>query len=297
MKKAYTDNGAAVTAYYRLTKPGIIYGNLLTALAGFLLAANGHVDFVLLIGTLLGLGFIIASACVFNNFIDRDIDRLMARTRSRALATRTIPTRNALLFATVLLAGGVGLLVHYSTAIATLVAIGGFIVYLGVYTVSKRHTRYSTALGSISGAVPPVVGYMAVKSHADITILVLFLVLVFWQMAHFYAIAIFRADDYRAAGLPVFSLVRGTHLTKRYICIYIFLFIISCSLLGVLGTVHITSSAILALIGIVWLVKGLQGISTASPEQDVTWAREMFFMSLKVIVALCIVLACNYILP
>src|SRR5665213_3492660 len=99
--------------YYNLTKPGIIYGNALTAIGGFLLASKDHVKLGLLLTTVLGASLIIASACVFNNYIDRDIDKVMARTKKRALVKKTIPDRNALIYASGLGIIGILLLAVY----------------------------------------------------------------------------------------------------------------------------------------------------------------------------------------
>src|SRR5579863_9785702 len=138
-----------LTDYVKLAKPRIIMGNVITAIAGFTLASKGHYNIVLLCAVLLGLSLIVASACVFNNYIDRDIDKMMVRTRTRALVIGAISPKNALIFGAVL---GIG-----TNALTLLMALAGFAIYVFLYTFLKYTTVYGTEIGSIAGAVPPVV--------------------------------------------------------------------------------------------------------------------------------------------
>jgi len=217
--------------YYSLTKPGIIFGNAIPAVAGFFLASKGHPNAGLFIAMLVGISFVIASACVFNNYIDRDIDKFMARTKKRALPTGIISGRNALLYAIVLGVIGFSLLLFYTNLLTTFVGFVGFFVYIVLYGISKRRSVYGTIVGSIAGAVPPVVGYVAVTNNFDMGALLLFLILVIWQMPHFYAIAIFREDDYAAASIPVLPIKQGIKATKIHMVLYIAAFLIATVML------------------------------------------------------------------
>src|SRR6266496_5902806 len=128
-----------VKDYYSLTKPGVMYGNVLTTMAGFLLASNGNIDWGLFVATVVGMTFVIGSACVINNFLDQDIDRLMERTRTRAIVSGKVSGRGAVIFGTVL--GGLGILMLAFWVNWLVVAIGlvGFVVYVWLYGVlSKR---------------------------------------------------------------------------------------------------------------------------------------------------------------
>lgn len=193
-----------------MTKPGIVYGNTLTATAGFLLGAKGAIDYWLLLATLAGIAFIIGSACVFNNYIDRDIDAKMVRTKKRALAHGLVPAGKAITYASLL--GIIGFFILSLSTNFLTVALGtvAFFDYVVLYGISKRRTAYSTIVGSIAGAIPPAAGYTAVTNRLDGGAVLLFIILVFWQMPHFYAIAMYRYDDYKAAGLPVLP------VKKRY---------------------------------------------------------------------------------
>ena len=204
-----------IKTYYLLTKPGIIYGNSINTAGGFLLAAKGVIDPLLFLAALIGTAFVIGSACVFNNYIDREIDEKMARTKKRALVTGDIPVKNALIFGTLLGILGFLILFSYTNLLTGVIGVIGVVMYVVVYGYFKRRTVHGTLIGSISGAIPPVAGYTAVTNLIDTGAILLFLILVFWQMPHFYAIAVYRIEDYKKAGIPVLSVVKGIPTTKK----------------------------------------------------------------------------------
>lgn len=280
-----------IRAYYQLTKPGIIYGNAVTFAAGFFLAAKGHISWTTFFYALFGLSLVIACGCVFNNYLDRKIDAQMQRTKQRVLVTGEISSRSAIIFGTVLGLIGIFLLGFFVNALTLAIALTGALVYLVFYGVAKRRTIYGPLVGSISGAVPPVVGYTAITNRFDLGAAILFFILVFWQMPHFYSIAIYRLDDYIHAGIPVLPSKKGIKRTKIEILAYIVLF------LGAIGTLHFLHYAgkvyliFAGLLSISWLVFALKGFS---PETvDKTWARKMFFFSLFVLTGISILLAIN----
>jgi heme o synthase len=270
--------------YYELTKPGIIYGNALSLIAGFAMASSrvisqgGHSDPWLFGAALFGLSLVIASGCVFNNYIDRDIDGAMERTKNRPLVKGRVSNTSAILYATCLGILGFFFLARYTNFLTTGVAVLGFIFYVGMYSLwGKRRTVYGTLIGSVSGAVPPVVGYTAVSGRLDVGALLLFLILVFWQMPHFFAIAIRRSKDYAAAAIPVLPLTSGIKRTKIVMAFCISAFVGASMLLAVFGYVGIWYIALAAVLGCVWLYLDVQGFRT---RDDVRWARGMFFFSL-----------------
>lgn len=268
--------------YYQLTKPGIIYGNSITAFAGFAFASRRHFDVLLCIETLLGLAAIIAASCVFNNYIDQGIDRTMTRTKKRALVTGAVSGRAALTFGAVLLAIGCLVLGFYTNLLTLSVALFGMFAYLVLYGLGKRKTVHGTLVGSISGAVPPVVGYVAVANRLDTAAFLLFAVLIAWQMPHFYAIAMFRAKDYAAAGIPVLPVVSGVRATKLQIMLYIVAFISTSCLLTLFHYTGFVYLGAVLLIGLVWF---LTGLSTYKITDDIAWSRKMFKLSLLVLLA------------
>jgi protoheme IX farnesyltransferase len=282
--------------YYRLVKPGIIYGNSLNLLAGFLLASGivGRFYFWRLIAVGLGSACVIGSGCVYNNYIDRDIDTKMARTKKRAFATHSIPVGAGLTFGTVLLAAGFGFLALWTNWLTVLVGAVGFFFYVVMYSFFKRTSIHGTLVGSVSGAIPPVAGYTAVTNHFDGAAWILFMILVTWQMPHFYAIAMYRLKDYANAGLPVWPVKKGMHSTKVQITIWVALFTLAAvcmTLKGYTGNIYLIGALIL---GVVWFRKALKGFRA---KDDVKWARGMFFFSLIVTLGIDALLAVGALLP
>jgi protoheme IX farnesyltransferase len=280
--------------YYRLTKPGIIYGNAIAAIAGFLLASRGHFNPVLFLAALVGLSLVIGSGCVVNNYIDRTIDEKMARTKKRALVTKIIPPRNALIFATILGLLGFFVLFQFTNLLTTFIAFVGYFFYVVLYSIWKRKSIHGTVVGSVSGAVPPVVGYCAVTNHFDAAALLLFLILVFWQMPHFYAIAIFRMKDYAAARIPVLPVKKGIAQTKLQIILYIVAFIIATALLTVYHYTGYSYLVVVLIVGFIWLWMGFKGYNTGDA---VKWSRKMFFFSLVILLVWSGIVSLSPLLP
>lgn len=279
--------------YYLLTKPGIILGNLMTVATGFLLATHASFEPTLFFATLFGLTFIIASACVFNNIIDRYNDQKMERTKDRPMAKGLISGENAILFGTILVLAGSLILYAYTNVLTLLIAEIGFLFYVVIYSYVKGHTVYGTAIGSIAGATPPLVGYCAVKNQFDVGAIILFLIMVFWQMPHFYAIAIYRAQDYKAANIPVLPLIKGLHQTKLRMILYIIAFIcsvISLEWFNFTGKLFLWGSLFFSL---TWLFLGLQGIWVKAEENE-RWAHNMFRFSLVTITSICLLAIVNH---
>lgn len=272
-----------IKTYYMLTKPGIILGNLITMIAGFMLAAKGTVDFGLCIATLIGLTGVIASACVCNNYIDRMSDQKMKRTQNRPLAKGSISHYKALIFAFFLGISGIAILAIFTNLVATLIALSGFVIYVFLYSFFKYHTTLATLIGSISGAIPPVVGYAAVSHTLDKGGVLLFLILVLWQMPHFYAIALYRMEDYKRANIPVLPLVKGILATKVHMLLYIIAFIGALFLLTHYGYAGYKYLAVSLLLGFIWLILCLKGFKVSSHEK---WARQMFVFSLITIMGI-----------
>lgn len=297
-----------IKEYYKLAKPGIIYGNLLTAVASFLFAVgmqahgihSGHFDFrwTLFLATAFGISFVIGSACVFNNYLDRDIDRKMKRTSTRALVTGKISVRNALIYGTILGILGLVLLFLYVNILTSLIALFGFFSYVVLYGIAKRGSEWGALVGTLPGAVPIVVGYTAVVNHLDLLALILFLVLACWQMPHFYAIAIYRLDEYREAGIPVFPAKRGMRTTKIHILFFVIAYLLATLSLWILGFAGYVYLASILIFGAIWLWRAVQGFKVrADSTADTKWAKKLFLFSLIVLVSFCVTLAIAPLLP
>lgn len=268
--------------YTMLTKPGIILGNIITTAGGFALASQSGFDFRLFLATLLGLALIIASAGVFNNIIDRQSDAKMARTKNRPLVQGTISMKNALIFGSVLGLVGVMVLSNATNYLTVAVALGGFFTYLILYAIMKYRSFYGTLVGSLAGAVPPLVGYTAVSDRFDLAALLLFAILVLWQMPHFFAIAIFHLKDYKAASIPVLPIVKGLQVTKIQMVLYIIVFTLTTLLLTLAGYTGSFFAWTTLILGAFWLGCCIKGFFIP-PQQEQKWGRQMFLASLAVI--------------
>jgi len=245
-----------------------------------LLASRGHPSLPLFIAMLAGISLVMASGCVFNNYIDRGIDAKMIRTKHRALAAHTLPARHALIYATVLGLVGAALLGRFTNLLTLAVALGGFVVYVALYGLAKRRSVHGTIVGAVAGAVPPVVGYTAVSGQLDAGAAIVFIILVLWQMPHFYAIAIFRLADYRAAGLPVLPVKRGIRAAKVQIVAYIAAFMFALATLSATGYVGPLYLIVMLGLATIWLRLALRGFH--APD-NALWARQLFRFSLLVI--------------
>ena len=270
--------------YLFLTKPGILFGNFITTLGGFFLAAQGSIDILLLLLTLIGTTLVVASGCVVNNVIDQDIDTKMQRTQNRALVKKTISPTVALVYAFVLGVMGFSILWFGVNGYAFLFAMIGFIVYVGFYSLwTKRTSIHQTVIGSISGASPPVIGYTAVTHQFDVAALLLFLAYALWQMPHSWAIAIYRFDDYKNAGIPILPVARSIYRTKIECVIYILLFAAVLNGLYCFGYTNVFFLITFNALTAYWFYLSIIGFKA---ENDQLWAKRFFLYSVILITLL-----------
>jgi protoheme IX farnesyltransferase len=223
---------ATIRAYIALTKPRIIELLLVTTIPAMVLATRdlpgvnwenwGIVVFWTLIGGTLAAG----AANAINQYLDRDIDLLMTRTRRRPLPAHSVEPEQALVFGIALGIISVGLLavfVNLVAAFLTLLAIG---FYVFVYTMLlKRTTTQNIVIGGAAGALPPVIGWAAVTGHVELPAIMLFALVFYWTPPHFWALSLRIAKDYAAAGVPMLPVVRGTAETTRQIFLYTILLV------------------------------------------------------------------------
>jgi heme o synthase len=284
-----------IKTYYSLTKPGVLYGNALTAAAGFLLASAGEVNWFSFLALLAGSTFVIASACVINNYLDQDIDAKMTRTKKRALVSKEIPGSHAVILGVVLGVLGFLILILYTNPLVVILGAIGIIDYVVFYGMwGKRMSMHGTLVGSISGAIPIISGYVAVTGVIDMGAIIVFLILFFWQMPEFYSIAIYRMEEYKKASIPVISVVKGIGHTKLQIMIYTILFVISTLLLYTFGYVGLLYLIIIGILDLLWLRIAIQGLFTQSHS---IWARKMFRFSLIILLVFCLMISLNGVLP
>lgn len=261
-------------------KTGIIKSNLIPMFAGLTLAMYKNQYNLLdkipeIIFATIGSALVIGAAGAFNNVYDRDIDAIMERTKNRPTATGVMSVKSTLLLAIVMTI--VGLVVLYlASPLASFMGFLGLFFYVVPYTMwTKRYTTWNTEVGSISGAIPPFIGWAAMSN--DIfhpASLGLFIVMVIWQMPHFYAIAIRKHADYQSANVPMLPVAKGMRRTYIQSNIYLVLLIASSLLFG-----HLSVGIMLvaSLLGLVWLLLSIYGYRNM--EQD-KWAKIMFVYSL-----------------
>lgn len=281
-----------VLLYYGLAKPGIMYSNTLTAVSGYLFASRWHMQLGTLLALTLGTMLLIAAACVLNNYIDRPLDKRMKRTRSRALVTGAVSVRGALLYAGILGVAGIAALYATNglTIIIGVLAVFGYVV---LYGLAKRHSVHGTLVGTLPGAASLVAGYTAAAGRLDLTALLLCLIMVAWQMPHFYAIAVRRLTDYTSAGLPVWPVRYGVHSAARQIVVYILLFVSAGVLLTVSGRTGVMFAMGVIAVGLCWLRLAIRGLGA----QDDLWAKQTFLFSLVALLVLAVLLPLGVLLP
>ena len=241
-----------IRVYFELTKPRILVMVLVTTTLGFLLGSAGHGSFVLLLLTLLGVGAATGGAAVLNNYLERDFDAKMVRTRTRALPAGLIEPPRALSFGVGLVLSGVLLLA------ATVNLLSGFLVllaaflYVMVYTPLKRITWWNTTFGAIPGAIPPMAGWAAATGHVGSGAWALFAILFAWQHPHFFAIAWMFRDDYRAAGFKMLPVIEPSGQNTVRLALGFSLVLLGVSLLptfiGMAGWTYFSGTLLIGLL-------------------------------------------------
>jgi protoheme IX farnesyltransferase len=236
-------------AYLELSKPRIVMLVLLTGIPALLLAAGGGPRPGLLVGAVLGTALAAASAAAFNHYFDRDLDGLMSRTKSRPLPSGTLPPAAALAFACELAALTWLVLVTLTNLLAAVIGALSIVYYAGLYTVwLKRSTPQNIVIGGGAGATAPLIAWAAVTGTIGLPAVLLAAIVFFWTPPHFWALALFRRDDYARAGIPMLPVTHGEDETRRQITLYT-LCLVAVTLapvaIGVAGPIYGIPAAIL----------------------------------------------------
>jgi protoheme IX farnesyltransferase len=213
--------GNVLAAYYQLTKPRIVLLLLITTVPSMILAARGFPSVWLILATLIGGTMSAGGANAINQFVDRDIDGVMTRTRRRPLPSHAIRPRNALAFGIGLGLAGFGWLLMTVNLPAALLSAGALAFYVFVYTMwLKRSSPQNIVIGGAAGAAPALVGWAAVTGRVAWPAVVLFLIIFLWTPPHFWALSLRYRRDYQAAGVPMLPVVAGVEATTRSILLY-----------------------------------------------------------------------------
>jgi protoheme IX farnesyltransferase len=238
-----------ISAYAELTKPRITFLVVLTAVAGFCMGSSSGIDYVRLINMSIGIGLLSSGLSTLNQYMERELDKLMKRTQARPLPTGKLLPAQAAVFgillsviATIYLAASINLL-------SALLGVITFATYLFVYTPLKVKTTLSTVLGAFPGAMPPFIGWVAATGTITVEAWILFAILFLWQFPHFLAIAWMYRDDYARAGIKMLPVVEPEgRVTAQQIISYTVL-LVPVSLLpvaiGLAGSIYLVGAAVL----------------------------------------------------
>lgn len=257
-----------------LVKPRIMIMALLTA-AGAMSLAPHSISADRALWLLLGTALIVGAANTLNMWLERDSDCLMARTKNRPLPQHRLQAATALVFGTML--GAVALpVLLVSGVVPAALGLVALLLYVGAYTPMKQRTHWATWVGAIPGAMPALIGWTAATGRIDLSGLAVFGVLLFWQIPHTHAIAIYRQRDYDAAGLKTLPGTHGLAATRRSIGVFLVVQVavsFAPVALGVTGIAYLVTAIAL---GAMVLVQGFRGLRTG----DAAWARQLFLASI-----------------
>jgi protoheme IX farnesyltransferase len=212
---------ARIRSFGALTKPRVVSLILFTAVIGMFLATPGGVPLEILLAGTAGIALVAGAAAAMNCLVEQKIDAVMSRTRWRPLPQGELSAAQTLVFAGAL--GGIGLWVlhHYVNALTMWLTLATFVGYAIVYTVIlKPATPQNIVIGGASGAMPPVLGWAAVTGDVTIEPLLLFLIIFAWTPPHFWALALYRTEDYARAGVPMLPVTHGRKYTQLHVLLY-----------------------------------------------------------------------------
>ncbi len=245
--------------YLELCKPRVVALMLLTVMVGMYLAAPGWVPLSILTLGLIGVGLCAGSAATINHLVDRQIDKLMARTKRRPVAEGRVSVFQAALFATITGLSGLTILclgVNQLTALLTFLTLIG---YAGIYTgYLKRATSQNIVIGGLAGASPPLLGWTAMTNHLDPQALLLVLIIFTWTPPHFWALAIYRYEEYQHAEIPMLPVTHGIPYTKLSVLLYTILLIVVSVLpfaVVMCGLLYLTGAMLLGMRFLYWAIK------------------------------------------
>jgi len=264
--------------FYELTKPRMNFLVVITSMVGYYMAGRDRHDWPLLLSALIGTAMTAAGASVLNQYVERELDKNMPRTRNRPLPAGRLLPIEALAFGVVLGIAGVTVLTFMVNPLTAILGAITLLTYLFVYTPLKRYTSLNTVIGAIPGAIPPMMGWTAATGVLSTEAIALFAILFIWQMPHFLAIAILYKDDYAAGGFIMLPNQDNQNLsmTVRQILIYGLTMIpvsVVPTMIGLCGTIYFS---IALMLGIAYLS---YGVSLAASRSRLD-ARKLFFASI-----------------
>lgn len=245
--------------FFALCKPRVTSLIVFTALIGMFMATPNMVPFPLLIATTLGVAFASGAAAAFNCLIEHKIDAVMARTRGRPLPTGQLSVNQTAIFATILGSTGLAILYIWVNPLTMWLTLATFVGYAVIYTVFlKPATPMNIVIGGASGAMPPILGWAAMNNVVSPESLIMFLIIFAWTPPHFWALALYRREEYAKVGMPMLPVTHGEAFTLLHILLYTVI-LVAVSLmpygLGMSGIIYLVSSFILNGIFLAYVIK------------------------------------------
>jgi len=269
---------STVKAFYELTKPRIMLMLLFTQFCAMIVAAHGLPPLRVSILAILGLAMSTGSAATMNMWYDRDIDAVMHRTQARPIPSGKVKPAHAFWFGLILLVTSLlelGLAVNLLTAV---MAFAGYLYYVVIYTMwLKRRTVQNIVIGGGAGAFPPLVGWCAVTNHMAWTPVLMFLIIFLWTPPHFWALALYKQDDYRRANVPMMPVIRGDRVTKIQSSVYAVLLLLCTVVLYFTHTVGLWYLGAAVILGICFIAYTIFNLREYG---SVVWAKRTFKFSL-----------------
>jgi len=252
-----------VSDYITLTKPKIISLLLITALGGLFLASKGVPEWQLVLVVLVAGSLAAGGANAINHFLDRDIDYIMHRTKSRPVAGKRILPRNALIFGVLLNIVAFVVLAVFANPLSAILTLAATLVYVFVYTIGlKRRTPQNIVIGGAAGAFPPLIAWAAVTGNVGLGAIYLFAIVFFWTPPHFWALALMIKEDYSEAGIPMLPVVKGDLETKKSIVLYVVLLLALTLMMLVTREVGLIYGIAAAVLGLGWLYYAVRLLRT-----------------------------------
>ncbi|MGD0030448.1 heme o synthase [Paenibacillus illinoisensis] len=274
-----------------LTKPRLLRLNVFAVAVGFWVASKWDISWLSLLLVIIGSTLVIASACVINNYWDRELDQKMERTKKRIEYINHLRPAFVLWYGIILGVAGFAVLYVWVNPLSGWLSLLGWFAYIVIYTMwLKRSSTWSTSLGGIAGAMPPVIGYCAVTNQIDMGAWLLFALLFLWQPPHFWSLGIRRVEEYRAAGFPLLPVVKGITRTKFQMVPYVFLLLPAVFLLYYYNYVGLIFLIVSLLSSVVWFIHTLSGLKTLDDEK---WAKINFLISVNYLMLIFILMVVN----
>lgn len=252
--------GLSIKSFFSLCKPRVTSLIVFTAIIGMYLAkpAAEAMPLTLLLATTLGIAFASGAAAAFNCLIEHKIDAVMARTRARALPTGQVSSMQTMTFATILGGSGLAILYFYVNPLTMWLTFATFVGYAVIYTVFlKPATPMNIVIGGASGAMPPILGWAAVNNTVSPESLIMFLIIFAWTPPHFWALALYRREEYAKVGMPMLPVTHGEAFTLLHILLYTII-LVAVSLmpygLGMSGLLYLVSAVVLNAIFMAYVI-------------------------------------------